>query len=511
MTLDATPPPKPTFFNKIKQTKIAQAISYQWRSYQIKKTDPLAATLTDAARLLADRYPLAGEPIGERNAAPINIDAIFSSQGSAWERLREGASEIKANVKQHAKRGALAGALGGGLTGLTMGIIGSLGSTATLGPGAIIAGVIGPGLAFASIGAVTGATGGALFGLCKSAYYLIANPEARAMTRLKRSMAEYQKLALEIKNNRYKGTDFTNDLKKKWLEIQGLRMGIQTWRLKRTTAETGRLLDALDPSQIPSISRSKLKEHLDKGADPFLLVPSDAGPSRAPLLHVCRFGDDKSFESMLKATEKRGHHPSVNALNALIASIPSEAQQTPGHKLILTRLKALKSSLKNSTQALYQLCDNGKTPPNQSQLARLLAAGADPLDASPSDNQSTALARACQQGYDQAVALMVNSRSLPPEHLATLKKITQEEKSRPANSTRAIHYDKIMQILDTALQDPKEQYLNTPAPAPSAHKAPPPPGAWPEDSPPRPVTLNDISSIGCLVGQPLADTQTTLS
>lgn len=511
MTLDATPPPKPSLFNKIKQTKIAQAISHKWRFYQIKKTDPLAATLTDAARLLADRYPLVGEPIGERNATAINIDAIFSSQGSAWERLREGASEIKANVKQHARRGALAGALGGGLSGLAMGVIGSLGSSPTLGPGAIIAGLVGPGLAFAGIGTVAGATGGALFGLCKSAYYLIANPEARAMTRLKRSMAEYQKLALEIKNNRYKGTDFTNDLKKKWLEIQGLRMGIQAWRLKRTAAETSRLLDALDPSQTPSISRSKLKEHLDKGADPFLLMPSDAGPSRAPLLHVCRLGDDKSFESMLKATEKRGHHPSINALNTLIASIPSEEQQTPGHRLILARLKTLKNTLENSTQALYQLCDNSKTPPTQSQLARLLAAGADPLDASPGDNQSTALARACQQGYDQAVALMVNSRSLPPEQLATLKKTTQEEKGRPTNSTRAIHYDKIMHVLDTALQGPEEQYLNTPAFAPSAQKAPPPSGAWPEDSLPRPVTLNDISSIGCLAGQQPADTQTALS
>ncbi len=84
---------------------------------------------------------------------------------------------------------------------------------------------------------------GALLGLCRSAYYLIANPEAKALLQLKRLMKDYNKIALAIKNNRAEEGQYISKLKSLWLDIQGLRMGIQAWRYNKAEEETKKLLE----------------------------------------------------------------------------------------------------------------------------------------------------------------------------------------------------------------------------------------------------------------------------
>ena len=452
--------------------RITQSISARWRSYKIRNNDPLGATLAEAARL-ADNYTFYddhGVEIHARDVGPADTASLFTDNSSRWERVKAGASEIKENVKTHAKRGAIAGAIGGGLTGLAIGVIGGLGAGAALGPGAFAAGLIGPGLIFSGIGALVGAVGGVLTGLCRSAYYLIKDPEAKMLIRLKRTINEFNHLQQAYKNNRGKHSE--EDLKKKWIEIQSLRMGVNSHRLNKTKVNTRKLIDHIrsqkENSSTPDIKI--IKKLLNEGADPFLLLKDTASeensPTTAPLIAACDTGHFEAFKTMLKHAADRNLFPSLSAVQAMNHAMLFPRPFTKQHNQVVISLNKLQDDLETSSKNLNTLCSEQKVEgePDHDRVKRLLASGADPLaylegnetNNNLPDNDSnisqSALGYACQHGYSDTFATLAAKNPLTENQILLLKNITEQERNRLAEGDgRAPKYERILEVLNNEI------------------------------------------------------------
>ena len=437
--------------------RITQSLSSHWGSYKVKRNDPLEALLVEAIKgdyrsspYNSSNIEIQGRNIGQANITRLvpgnkKVNKIFKEPGT------EDAKNIMYNINEEIMGAELTGAVAS--TNEQQCSLGKI-IKHTESETPLISNTF------------TATAKHDMQELSSSSYGLTKDSEQESFQRLNKAAKELEKL--ENKYSTY-GELKEQTLKDKWLEIQSIRMGVNSHWLTKTKIATRILVDNLRLNNGCGDIET-VKELLKQGANPFLILKDNKydadNSSSAPFIAACEAGAAEAFLVMLKHAADKGAYLSTNAVQILNNTMLHPKPFTAGHSKITSILNSLQLGLETSNTVLYTACKNPPEP-DLSFVNRCMALGADPLKSMDNSkfgvmSESSAkdilthssLGWVCRNGYLNVFNAILETTALLPSEIICLQEVTKDKlRSLPDGHKKLNEYKQIVSTLDGAIKE----------------------------------------------------------